>query len=233
MIVTARNAWEASPFPPEASVFIDVFRASTTLVYLLNAEVAEVLAVRDIELVRELVPRGYRLISEIMRDDLDNSPSQVLGQDLKGSRVILRTGNLTEAIFSNLDSFRHAYVACFANARETVSTVSRRGFGSVEMIACSHFSERREAVEDLSCAEMLRSSFLGKELWVPPFLDQIMRKVEQRKTRKEVFPEHYWRDIELALTCNSICLVPEISIESRDVISFQRAGRTQGISSAS
>lgn len=222
MIATARNAWETPALACEASVFIDVFRASTTLAYLLNAEVAEVLAVRDEAQVRELVPRGYRLVSEIMRDDLDNSPSQVLVLDLKGSRVILRTGNLTEAIFANLDTVRHAFVACFANMREVVSALSRHGFGSVDLVACSHYSEKLEAIEDVSCAEMLRLSLLGEQIVEPPFLDQIMQKVDQRRLRKDVFPDHYWKDIELALTCDSIRVVPEILIESRNAVSFRR-----------
>lgn len=207
MEIYIRNAFEKAVSGSDVTVFIDVFRASTTLAYLLSRG-AEVLCAQDMRVVEQCRTLGYTLVSEVVSGGLDNSPSQsyrVGGAD----KLIQKTGNFTAAIFANLN-FTKAITAAFVNVSTVAEYLHVHHFKHIDIVACGHFDECRTAIEDLSCAEMLGQMLSGIKPKQVPRLNEIMEKINKRRTGSFTFPKHYWRDLELALQCDTIPVVPVI-----------------------
>lgn len=221
MNVFIRNAFEKSPDNADITVFIDVFRASTTLAYLLKNAGAEIIGAENPVIVEKYKTEGYVVVSEVMGGGLDNSPSEA-GSVGTGSKLIQKTGNFTAAVFGNFN-FTKAISAAFVNIGAVAGYLTANRFESVDIVACGHFAERKQAIEDVSCAKMLRSMLSGERPSQLPYLDAISHKIERRKTGKFPFPAHYWKDLELALQCDAVPIVPLIRKQSSEVIFFSKA----------
>lgn len=217
MKIFVRNAYEKTPQSAAITVFIDVFRASTALACMLKNG-AEIVGAVNPKIVAEYKRRGFLVSSEVVRGGMDNSPFQAGG--LKGAaRVIQKTGNFTEAVFGNF-GFEKAVSAAFVNISAIADYLVQNRFESVDIAACGHFEEKSPAIEDSSCAEMLRRILAGDRPAQVPYFSQIARKIEKRKTGNFSFPEHYWRDLEIALKCDSVPIVPIIKKQSAELIAL-------------
>lgn len=114
--------------PPDAladgvAVVIDVLRATTTIVYALEAGAREVLPCLEIDEARRLAASlppnqallgGERKGRRIDGFDLGNSPNEYTPQRVGGKRVVLTTTNGTRAILQ-CGGARRVLVAAFAN----------------------------------------------------------------------------------------------------------------------
>ncbi len=224
--ISVRNSYQTPAVKSPASkhdltVFIDVFRASTTLLTLLKHGAGEVVGIYDPALIRDYMSRGYLLVSEVIDEGLDNSPSQVADHGVNGEKVVMKTGNLITAVFNNLD-FERAVVAGFANLDAVSGYILRSGYRTVDIVAASHFEERYPALEDVTCAQVLVDRLLDIPVDHAPLVREI-REIYGRKMRAGTsrMPEHYWIDIQYALQMNTIPLIPGILKLDNGVVAFR------------
>ncbi len=75
--------------------------------------------------------------------------------------------------------------------------------------------------EDMSCAKSIKLFLEGDEIKSYPDQDKITEKIEARKKSTFKFPDHYWKDLELALSRNSVTIVTEILVISKEIIEFK------------
>lgn len=108
---------------PDVALVIDVLRATTTAVTLLEQGAAELLLTRTTEAalaVRETVPdvllAGERGGLTIPGFDLGNSPVEVSGAAVAGRRVVMTTTNGTIAAHRAAQTARHVVLAALVNA---------------------------------------------------------------------------------------------------------------------
>jgi 2-phosphosulfolactate phosphatase len=124
------------------AVVIDVLRATTTIVYALEAGAKEVIPCREIEEARELAkkfPRGdillggERMGKPIADFDLGNSPEEYLSYEVDGRTILFTTTNGTQAM-AHAKPANQIYLAAFSN----VSAVVQRLIGRDEVyILCA------------------------------------------------------------------------------------------------
>lgn len=110
------------------AVVIDVLRATTTIVYALEAGAKEVLPCREIEealALAEKYPRenillgGERMGKPIAEFDLGNSPEEYLSCAVEDKTIIFTTTNGTRALSCARDA-RRIYLAAFVNVSAVV-----------------------------------------------------------------------------------------------------------------
>jgi 2-phosphosulfolactate phosphatase len=124
------------------AVVIDVLRATTTIVYALEAGAREVIPCREIAEARALAekyPRsevllgGERMGKRIDGFDMGNSPEEYLSYDVQDKTIIFTTTNGTQAM-SHARTAKRIYLAAFVN----VSAVVQKLLGLEEVhILCA------------------------------------------------------------------------------------------------
>jgi 2-phosphosulfolactate phosphatase len=170
------------------AVVIDVLRATTSIVYALEAGAKEVLPCREIDealALAEKYPRekiilcGERQGRRIPNFDLGNSPEEFLSFDVEGKTLIITTTNGTRAM-SHVRDARQIFLAAFSN----VSAVIQKLLGREEVhILCAgtdgEFSEDDillaglivERLDKLSGAayELNAQAITAREYWMRRF----------------------------------------------------------------
>lgn len=209
MEVIIRNSFEPSDKVSELAVFIDVFRGSTSIIYLLSGGAGEVLGIKDEKELKSALAAGYRLVSEVVKTGMDNSPGKILAAGPRGGKFVHKSGNLTEAVFAN-PGWERAMICGFVNLDAVAARIRADGVSSVTIIPAHHFAEKMKAVEDESCAVMLKELLSGAEVEEYPYYPEIEAKIRRRKSSGYPFPAHYWEDLRLALRRNTVPVVPEI-----------------------
>jgi 2-phosphosulfolactate phosphatase len=124
------------------AVVIDVLRATTTIVYALEAGAKEVIPCREIEEARALAEKysrpevllgGERMGKPIDDFDMGNSPEEYLSYDVQDKTIIFTTTNGTQAL-SHARMAKRIYLAAFVN----VSAVVQKLLGLEELhILCA------------------------------------------------------------------------------------------------
>lgn len=219
MKISKRNSYEHSTKRYDISVFIDVFRASTSLLYLFHQGVKEVVLPQHDDLIPSLLKKEFILVSEVYAEGLDNSPSQILNSKLKDKSIVLRTTNLTTSIVNN-SNFSLAVVAGFANIGEVTKYIQRLGVTTIEIIMASNYEKKQVAVEDESCANMLEGYLKGENLSEIPNLNKIKNNIEEFRNKGFKMPEHYWTDLNIAMSIDKVSIVPRIIQENNEIIRF-------------
>lgn len=160
---------EATRRPPPVAVLIDVIRASTTMVTLLERGCPEILLARHadrerITALRDRVgpalvcgedPQGMKLADA----DLHPSPARLVGLDLAGQRVILCTANGTRAAeLLQETGVEHVLVGCMRNAVAVMAAAVRlaaRLDRSLSLVCAGREACRIPALDDVCCAAAL------------------------------------------------------------------------------
>jgi 2-phosphosulfolactate phosphatase len=159
---------EATRQPSPVVVLIDVIRASTTIVTLLDRGAPEVVLVgqRDRPRLGELRARLDALVcaedaSGLKAADADLSPSPALlhDLDLKGRRVILATTNGTLAAELVRDcGVEHVLIGCMRNAAAVMRSAVARAMRldrSISLVCAGREQCLIPALDDSYCATVL------------------------------------------------------------------------------
>lgn len=116
------------------AVVIDVLRATTTIVYALEAGAKEVLPCSEIEEAfalaekyprREILLGGERMGKPIAKFDLGNSPEDYLSYDVDGKTIIFTTTNGTRAM-AHAREAKQIFLAAFVNASAVIQKLIGR-----------------------------------------------------------------------------------------------------------
>jgi len=210
MLISVRNSFDAPTWEAaDLVVHFDIFRASTTLLALLSQKPARILSANDRATVERFRRQGYTLVSEVFAGGIDNSPSQVLSGSFQGAKVIHKSTNLTNSIFLGSGSATRTVIGGFVNATCLVSFIRSGGFARVELVAAAHFGRREIAVEDWACAQMVLQMLEGHPVDLPALLRPVRAYLTEKRRRRS-YPDHYWRDTELALALDTLPYLAEV-----------------------
>ncbi len=158
---------QADVFDDCVAIMVDVLRASTTIVTLLERSVARLWVTGTVEDARRLSAAGDRLLMG-ERDglplpgfDYGNSPTALLDADLQGREVVLTTSNGTAALCRLADA-RAVLVGCMRNATACcrVALTQAQQLGAPLGIACAG-RHRRFVLDDAVCAGALVDTLLA------------------------------------------------------------------------
>jgi 2-phosphosulfolactate phosphatase len=148
-------------------VVIDVFRASNTIIALLEAGASDVLLLADLEAARAIKAGhpGWRLLGErggIAPGDFDggNSPANAHRAVRRGETAILTTSAGTQAV-GRLAGADAVLFGSFANVSALVEAVTMVGAGSVTLLPMG-FEARLPAVEDDEAARYIAGALDGR-----------------------------------------------------------------------
>jgi 2-phosphosulfolactate phosphatase len=152
-----------------AVVAIDVIRAFTTAAFALAAGARDIVPVGTVEQALELRERfpGALAMGEvggypIAGFDFGNSPSQLLGRDLTGRRLIQRTSAGTQGLVRSLKAdilFAGSFVCAGATARY----IQWQAPVAVTLVTTGIFPDR-DGDEDIACADYLEALVRGEAI---------------------------------------------------------------------
>lgn len=191
---------------PDIRILIDVFRASTTSLAILESRAQKLVIANNFELIQKLSTEGYLVISEVFDLGIDNSPTLIKKMDLNGRNVVLKTNNLTTALAQNICN--EVIICCFNNLSSVVQKINSKKYQNIEIVPAGFMGKKIMSIEDMLCAETLKKSLIDKCLIVPDrtLLEEHVNKMCDSKTR----PPHYRDDITLAIQSNISTTVPYV-----------------------
>jgi phosphosulfolactate phosphohydrolase-like enzyme len=230
MSIFVRNSYEqpAANGLADVAIFCDVFRASTTLLTILNKSPGQVLLTNDEPTANRYVAQGAVLFSEVFAGGFDNSPSQAENADLDGKVVIHKSTNLTNAIFSSSilrpGSGGRGFIGGIVNLNALVrylQPLNGSGGKVFEIVAASHFGKHTEAVEDIACATMIADALRGHPHSTIPRLEEIGAKIERKRARGN-YSRHYFDDVVIALQLNRYDFLAEIKVIDGNLMEITR-----------
>jgi 2-phosphosulfolactate phosphatase len=178
---------QAGEWRERVCIVVDVLRASSTIVTLLERSVTQVIPARSLTQARRIARgRDYVLVGErdgIAPPDFDygNSPSRLAHADLAGKTVVLATTN-GSVVLNRLENAPRVFVGCFLNARACCRAAveeAARGELGVGIVCAGRYDEF--ALDDAVCAGYLVRETRGliKAFDIQPVLNDAALAVSQ------------------------------------------------------
>lgn len=169
MIIRKLSLIEGAKQARGLTVIIDVFRAISVESHLFGWGLDKVIAVGELDRARELkmLHPDYILIGErggvrCEGFDFGNSPSQIMGADVKGKTAVHTTSAGTQGIANAVHADR-ILVASLNNAAATAAYIRDQAPGEVSLVAMGN-AGIRDAKEDLLCADYIEALLTGKQI---------------------------------------------------------------------
>ena len=197
---------------PTFRVIIDVFRASTTTLALLQSGVEELLISNEIKLIKHYVTKGYTVVSEVFDLGIDNSPTLIINDHFSDKKVILKTSNLTEAIACN---YFHGTIllATFNNINSVASFIKKENPGWVEIIPSGYMDKKLPNIEDTDCANYLKSILYNCDnTFSSDKLDDLISQ-KKNKTNNGIYIDDLYYSIKRDISE----LIPKVSLIKSNV----------------
>lgn len=226
-------------------VVIDVFRASTTIVYALAngaTKVIPVAGIEDAEALAEsscepLLIAGERNAIKLDGCDLGNSPLEYSPERVNGRAIILTTSNGTAAL-SHVVGASLVIVGCFANISASVAAAYESG--RVVHLVCSG-TNNGPSLEDALAAGAMAMALIQHETYLlsDDDLTQLVSALAERLGpvaaefesvgRRSISARRLYRlgleaDITTALNWNTHTIVPRLVEQSTFGIPIILAG---------
>ena len=216
-ILSALKGIQFIPVSEYIHVVIDILRASSTILCLMENGAEEVKVVGTPEEALHFKDKGYILVGErgdqfLEGFDFDNSPYAVKQYCWQGKLVVVTTTNGTRALYAVRQGFE-VLVGGFRNISAVAKYLKERDH-PVAIIPIGNLSEPR--IEDELCAIALRSLIQGKAVeW-----ETIIREIMEEKANKiHRLGENYRKDVEISLTVDATRIIPTLG---RDLILYRR-----------
>ncbi|RPH55581.1 MAG: 2-phosphosulfolactate phosphatase [Chloroflexi bacterium] len=171
-------------------IVIDVLRAFSNAAYAFNAGAESITLVSGVEEALALKAQhpGVLVMGEVgglppEGFDFGNSPTEMIGQDLRGRRLIQRTGAGTQGVVRSVGA-ETLFAASFVVAEATVQAVLRQNPGKVTFV----ITGRDPQGEDFSCAEYLEARLRGQRPDPASYLQRVRDSIEMLLMSREKFP---------------------------------------------
>jgi len=149
------------------TVIIDVFRAFSTACYAFGGGVERIFPVGDLEKAFQLKQQNPEFILVGERNeqkpegfDFGNSPSQLMGTDLKGKTMVHTTSSGTQGIANALGA-DEILTGSFVNARAIVEYIRKQNPAKVSLV-CMGYSCQYPTDEDTLLAIYIKNELEGK-----------------------------------------------------------------------
>jgi 2-phosphosulfolactate phosphatase len=194
--------------PDHTCIVIDVLRASTSIICLMERGLEKLRVVANVEDALSLKDMRYILIGERGEKPLkgfkyDNSPYIISQLDWSGKRVVLTTTNGTRALIA-VQACKNVAVAGFRNI-DAVANYAIKINNPVAIIPIGNMGEPR--IEDEICADALVNRIQGISV---DWSSKIQPIWKDRNVKTSAKGKVYWKDVELALTVNTTSIVPTL-----------------------
>ncbi len=206
-VLSALAGLEQTDLAGTCVAVIDVFRASTTVLCLMENGAQEVIVTDSVSRALERKQQGYTVIGErggrrVAGFDLDNSPYQVSQRAWESQKVVVTTSNGTRALIAVQES-PAVILAGFRNLDAAADHLRDSNRDQVTLIPIGSGGEPR--VEDELCAQALQDRLQNEPVDVDSLLVCIRRKCS--KTISSRGPR-YQKDVDLALQLDTTRIVP-------------------------
>ncbi len=175
MIKTTCTRLDAYTSASDAVVVIDVIRAFTTAAFAFAAGARDILLVSGVD--EALALRSQHPGALVMGEvgglpppgfDFGNSPAAISRAELRGKRLIQRTGSGTQGAV-RCRAVPLLLAASFVCARATLNYLGTAQPQGVTMVATAH----DHGDEDMACAEYLAAQLRGESVTAGPFLQRV------------------------------------------------------------
>lgn len=200
------------------TVVIDVLRAFTTAAYAFAGGARDIVLVSTVEeafAVRERFPDalligevGGRLIPGF---DLNNSPTLMRQSNVRGRRLVQRTGAGTQGVVLAAEA-EERVLASLVVARATVAYVQSRAPRQVSLLATNPADSRYN--EDDACADYLAALLRGEAPEVAATLARVRASADARELTDSLGDDFPPTDLDLALAVD--CFDFAMPVERHD-----------------
>lgn len=193
-------------------VVIDVFRATTTIACLIQAQADKVIVLPDASQIKNFIATpNHVCFSEVVSEGFDNSPLAALSHLLKGKTAVISTANGTKSIIA-CRNCEKVITASFVNIDAVVEYLTQIQPPKISILAAGIVEEGKERLEDSLCAETLRNRLMGIAI------DEIqIRKILlnciKNKNKDMSVPEEYSQvmDFIFSTSYGILDVVPDVS----------------------
>lgn len=211
----------------DVAVVIDVLRATSTAIALLDSGIPRLLVLRDPSELERLPPASkYVVFSELELPDcshehVDNSPVLASRIDVAGGIPVLLTTNGTKAIRAALGCARLVILASFPNLQAAADVALEHASDRITLLPAGHFDRVETRIEDETCADALAQRLRGEVCDIRAATATCLKNDRiQRRLRKPGFRE----DFDYCFTANRSPIVPSVRLIKsvvHDVISVR------------
>lgn len=204
-------AYRGAPF--DAAIAIDVLRASTTALVLLD-RVAEVAVVARLADLSALPPHPWLIVSELAGasasgPSIDNSPVEAGRVALEGRTPCLITTNGTRTLCAASAHAARVWMAGFVNLRATARAIAALAPARVLVLPAGSFTSGEAHLEDELCADALIAELAGAPFDGDALAEQARADPRvQRRLAREV---SLGADLDIALSTDRFLRVAEFS----------------------
>jgi len=200
----------------DVRVIIDVFRASTTSLAILEGEPHSLVITNNYEFLKRFADDGHLVVSEVFDLGLDNSPTLVKRRGDLGCKVALKTSNLTTALEQNHST--KTLIGCYNNFSAVFQKLKRENFRFIEIVPAGYMSHQQMNFEDMHCAKILKQSLeQGKVASINSLdLAKHIQEISDSKSSRPR-PDHYIEDLEYAVKVDVSTVVPRVLSHSRGI----------------
>lgn len=167
------------------TVVIDVFRAFSLACYMADKGTKDIIPIANIDKAYELKQNNpdYILVGERNERvpegfDYGNSPTHILGADLKGKTIVHTTSAGTQGVVNAVNASERL-TGSFVNAPAIVRYIQSQKPESVSLV-CMGYSMKHPTEEDTFCAEYIKAMLEGSDVDFEAMKQQI-RKTSGRR----------------------------------------------------
>ena len=183
-------------------VVIDVIRAFTTAAFAFAAGARDIVLIGTLEealALRERFP-GALVMGEVgglqpPGFDFGNSPTDLVGRDLGGRRMIQRTSAGTQGVVRSLRADT-LLASSFVVAGATARFIRRQAPECVTFVVTGAHTDR-DGDEDAACADYIAALLRGEAADPAPFLRRVRDSLPGRIFADPAYPEFPAADLEL------------------------------------
>lgn len=204
----------------EAAVVIDVLRATSTAIALLDRGASRIRIVATPDELAGLAGSSsdrYLVFSELDAsrafglECVDNSPALAEEIDLAGRLPVLVTTNGTRAIAAAVARARTVMVASFGNLSSTARHL-RASARRVALLPAGDFAGRESRTEDERCADALAAILQGRAPDLPALVAEC--RADPRVQRRIARHPELQRDVEVALAIDRHDVVVRVEADA-------------------
>ncbi|HMA83914.1 MAG TPA: 2-phosphosulfolactate phosphatase [Candidatus Thermoplasmatota archaeon] len=179
------------------TVIIDVFRASTTILAVLQQGAKNIIPVKSLEQAllfkkqdSTCILVGERNGKKISKFDYGNSPATMISLNLNKKSIVLSTSSGTKGICDAIYS-SETIIAGFANISKVISYINNKNTDQLSIVPMG-LNATTPAIEDDLCAQLIKKRLQHESVHYKEHIKPIMnspgiKRLRNLKQQKDIF----------------------------------------------